>query len=253
MPHLFKGTVWREIVKFYNKCDRVFTPTQEMKKQLEDKGARNVHLWSRGIRRDLFNPEKRSLELRKKWGAENKTIILFSGRFVKYKDLEIVKEVYQKMMKENRNDVLFVLLGSGPMEVELRKEMPRAVFPGYLHGNDLHEAYASGDIFLFPSTTETFGNVVMEALSSGVPAIVSDEGGCKEIVKLSSAGIVCGAKDVDAFYRACIKLLTDEPLRSKYKDNGIRWCSERSWDEVNTSLLKDFQYLIDMKREGETP
>jgi len=245
---IFETTVWREMIRFYNKCDIVFTPTREMKEQLERKGAHRVEVWSRGIRGDTFSPEKRSEKVREGWGASDKEVILFSGRFVKYKDLDIVRKVYRKVGKSGRKDIKFVLLGSGPMENELKRGMPDAAFPGYLTGKVLSSSYASGDIFIFPSTTETFGNVVQEAISSGLPAIVSDIGGCKEIVEDSGAGIVCKARDADEFYNA-VKLLSDDKvIFNELRNNGIEWSRNRTWKRINQKLIDIFQELIDEKR-----
>jgi glycosyltransferase involved in cell wall biosynthesis len=245
---IFQGTVWREMVRFYNKCDMVFTPTREMKKQLEEKGAKNVSLWSRGIRTDKFDHRKRSDELRDRWRARGRKVILFSGRFVKYKDLDMVVEVYKRFKKDRRKDVLFVLLGSGPMEGDLKESMEGAVFPGYLHDEALFRAYASGDIFLFPSTTETFGNVVLEAMSSGLPCIVSDVGGCQEIIEESNGGLICRAKDVDSFYQACLRLINDTDLYNSFRERCIRWTQNRTWESINNALLDEFIRLIKEKK-----
>jgi glycosyltransferase involved in cell wall biosynthesis len=251
---IFESTVWKKMVQFYNKCDAVFTPTNEMKEQLEKKGARRVEIWSRGIRKDSFDPSKRSDELRRSWGADGKTVVLYSGRFVKYKDLDIVEQVYQDLMENKKKGVKFVLLGSGPMEKELKNKMPDAVFPGYLTGDELHKAYASGDIFLFPSTTETFGNVVQEAISSGLPAVVSDIGGCKEIVIESDAGIVCRAKDADHFSDSVSNLIEDEEYYLALKQKGLIWSKTRTWDSINDKLIEMFYELIGNDNvDGESP
>ena len=233
------------MVRFYNKCDIVFAPTLEMKEQLERKGAKRVELWSRGIRKDMFSPKKRSEEIRESWNAVDRTVVLFSGRFVKYKDLDVVKGIYLKTRKDKRDDMVFVLMGKGPMENELRKEMPDAVFPGYLEGEELSRSYASGDIFLFPSTTETFGNVVQEAIASGLPAIVSDIGGCKEIVESSESGFVCRAKDVKEFYLSIIRLIDDRKLYGSLRNKGLEWSKSRTWESINGSLIRMFEDLVD--------
>jgi len=244
---VFEGTVWREMVKFYNKCDIVFAPTREMMGLLKEKGAKRVELWSRGIRKDSFDPSKRSDLLRKKWGADKKMVILFSGRFVKYKDLDIVAEVYKSLMVERKDQLKFVLLGKGPMENELKERMPDALFPGYLTGEDLSRSYASGDIFIFPSTTETFGNVVQEAISSGLPAVVSDIGGCKEIVEDSKAGFVCEANNTDEFHDAILKLIDDKAEKNRLVENGLEWSRKRTWKSINGRLIDTFNELIEEK------
>jgi glycosyltransferase involved in cell wall biosynthesis len=244
----FEGKVWKEMVKFYNKCDLVFAPTKEMKEQLIDKGAKRVEIWSRGIRKDTFDPSKRSDELRSQWGADGKKVIIYSGRFVKYKDIDIVADIYEELVEKRKENVLFVLLGKGPMEKELKGRMPEAVFPGYLSGGDLSRSYASGDIFLFPSTTETFGNVVQEAIASGLPAIVSNIGGCKEIVEESDAGLVCEAKDIGSFLNAVTELIESDSLMGLLRSNGLKWSLRRTWESINGELIDTFQELIDERR-----
>lgn len=248
---ILEGTVWKEMVKFYNKCDMVFAPTNEMKELLIGKGVKNVKIWSRGIRGDHFGTGKRSEELRRSWGAEGKKVVLYSGRFVKYKDLDIVRRVYEKITDSGRDDILFTLLGSGPMEDELKKKMPKAIFPGYLSGEELYESYATGDLFLFPSTTETFGNVVQEAIASGLPPVVSDIGGCCEIVEMSKVGIICKAKDVDEFTEAVLSLADDDTNRNELKRIGLEWVKTRTWEHINDQMISLYKELID--RKGETP
>lgn len=246
---MLEGAVWRELVRFYNKCDVIFTPTYEMKRLLEGKRINKVEVWSRGIRSDLFHPSQRSDKLREVWGAKGKKVVLYVGRFVKYKELELVTELYRRIRQEGRDDLKFVLVGSGPMEDELKERMEDAVFPGYLHGNELYRSYASGDIFLFPSSTEAFGNVVQEAISSGLPSIVSDKGGCQEIVRESGAGIICKAGDVWSFYEGLIKLSHDTDLYSKCRDKGLSWSKDQTWKKINEKMITKLEDLIEEKRE----
>ncbi|MFO8051566.1 MAG: glycosyltransferase family 1 protein [Thermoplasmatota archaeon] len=244
---ILEGRVWKEIVKFYNKCNVVFAPTNEMKKLLQSKGVKKVEIWSRGIRGDLFSPDKRSKELRRTWGAEGKKVIIYSGRFVKYKDLDTLIGVYDRIKRMRREDIRFVLLGSGPMEEELKERMKDAVFPGYLHGEELYNAYASGDIFLFPSSTETFGNVVQEAIASGLPSVVSNVGGCSEIVNESGAGIICMEKDVNDFTSAVLKLVDNASIRQKLIEKGTSWAEKRTWKYINMKMITFYEKLIEKR------
>lgn len=240
---LFERWAWWIIIRNYNKCHMVYAPTMEVKKLLHDKGAKKVNIWSRGIRVEDFSPEKRSEKVREQWGANGKNVVLYSGRFVKYKNIEMVKAVYNRIQENGRRDVLFVLMGKGPLEYSMKTDMKDAVFPGYLSGEDLTSSYASADIFLFPSTTETFGNVVLEAISSGLPAIVSDRGGCKETVQDSGCGIVCKAKSEEGFYEAVIRLLDDTELRDTFRENGKSWSETRTWDRINNGMIDELEEI----------
>jgi glycosyltransferase involved in cell wall biosynthesis len=161
--------------------------------------------------------------------------------------LDVFLNVYELFKEKGPKDVSFVLAGDGPIRGELESRMPDAHFPGYLHGKDLSEVYASADIFLFPSTTETLGNVVQEALSSGLPAVVSDIGGCKEIVHRSHGGLIAKAKDPYAFYEKCKRLIEDEELYNQKQSNGLKFAEEQKWDKINGKLIEEYKNLVNKR------
>ncbi len=235
---------WDYLVRFYNACDVVLAPNESTKLKLVSKGVRNIELWSRGIDRKLFDPARRSEKLRLSWSAEGKTVFIYAGRFVLYKDIEVVISLYRRFMEEGYGDrVRFVMIGSGPEEERMMRQMPEAVFAGYLTGESLPEAYASGDVFIFPSTTEAFCNVVLEALASGLPSVVSDEGGCMELVKRSRAGFVARAGDVDSFFTACLRLLQDGACLSDMKALGLEFVEDKLWSRINQVLIDRYEKM----------
>ncbi|MBN1279086.1 MAG: glycosyltransferase family 1 protein [Chlorobiaceae bacterium] len=243
------GPVWKYLRWFYNSCDVLFAPNDIVRQNLQRKGIRNVEIWSRGIDREVFHPLRRSEELRREWGAAGRTVFVYAGRFVLYKDIEVVMSVYERFMRDGYGDkVSFVMIGSGPEEAEMRRRMPDAVFTGYLTGTALPEAYACGDVFLFPSTTEAFGNVVLEAFATGLPAVVSDIGGCMELVRKSGAGLVAEAGDVDQFYAHCRNLLEDIRKCAALRQKGLDFADGQSWAVVNGALIDRYLALIERRR-----
>jgi glycosyltransferase involved in cell wall biosynthesis len=242
-----KELLWKYFRDFYNECDAVYAPTRKVAGSLERRGIRDVDLWPRGIHRERFHPRFRSRELRKRWGAEGKKAILFSGRFVWYKGLEIFVRVYGLFKGRRKDDVRFVLLGDGPVRGDLKTRMPDAVFTGYLKGEELSRAYASADILLFPSITETFGNVVLEALASGLPAVVSDIGGCQEVVKDSGGGCVARAEDPVMFFKHCVSLVEDLHLYQSLRENGLRYAEKQAWDSINETIIGKYLELFNSK------
>ncbi|MCU0798429.1 MAG: glycosyltransferase family 1 protein [Candidatus Thermoplasmatota archaeon] len=245
-----KPLLWSYLKHFYNACDIVLAPTKKIEAMLKERGVKRTGLWSRGIHNERYNPSNRSSDFRKKHGIGNEVVYLFSGRFVHYKGLDVLISTYERMMREYGMQIKFLVIGSGPEEHRLKERMPEAVFPGYLTGVDLYEAYASSDIFLFPSTTETFGNVVLEAMASGLPCIVSDKGGCQELVNGSKGGLVSISDDVDSFVENCKRLLNDLTLRYELKNNAIEFSKTRSWDVINCDLLIKYDYII-KKNNGQ--
>jgi glycosyltransferase involved in cell wall biosynthesis len=238
------GPLWRYFDWFYNQSEVVLAPTGNTALYLQDHNIKRVKLWPRGIHLSKYNPSFRSQALRKRWEAKNRTVILYSGRFVWYKDLDTVIRVYQLFQKQMPGEAVFVLAGDGPIKKELQTRMPQAFFPGYLTGKKLSEVYASADILLFPSCTEAFGNVVLEALASGVPAVVSDIGGCKEIVGKASAGFVVHAKNHRQFYKSCRSLILNQDLYKAFQTNGLLYARRQNWKSINRIVIDEYSRIL---------
>jgi len=240
------GFAWRYLTWFYNQCDLVLAPNESVRLKLESHQINHVAIWSRGVDKALFDPSRRSMQLRAAWKATGKTVILYTGRFVVYKDIEVVMQLYRRFMQREYADrVKFVMIGSGPEEAEMKRRMPEAIFTGYLTGEELPVAYASGDIFLFPSTTEAFCNVALEALASGLPAVVSDAGGCREIVRRSAGGMVAHEGDVDDFYSTCVALLGDAAKYQELQANALAFAEKQSWAAINGAVIALYQKLVE--------
>ncbi|MCP5107989.1 MAG: glycosyltransferase family 1 protein [bacterium] len=236
-------SVWRFFKWFYNESRVVLAPSETMIHRLEAHHIQSIRLWSRGIHSDKYNPSFRSQSLRALWGAVDKKVILYCGRFVWYKDLETFIRVYEQFKEHGPGNVKFVLAGDGPIRDELERRMPDAVFTGYLHGEELSRVYAASDIFLFPSSSEAFGNVVLEALSSGLPAVVSDVGGCREIVEKSGAGLVVKAGNAALFYESCKLLLENPLLYRRFRRSGLKYAADRSWVKINRRVIDEYRRL----------
>jgi len=237
---------WKYLTWFYNNCDIVLAPNESVRLKLAGYAIQNIEIWSRGVDKELFDPIRRSEKLRSAWNATGRSVIVYAGRFVLYKDIEVVMRVYDRFMQgEYADRVRFVMIGSGPEEEAMRRRMPEAVFTGYLTGEELPEAYASGDIFLFPSTTEAFCNVALEALASGLPVVVSDVGGCRDIADRSTGGVVVHEGSVCDFYANCLELLDNSPLYQEMRASGLAYAESQSWSSVNGFVIRRYQELVD--------
>src|SRR5207244_6373069 len=150
-----------------------------------------------------------------KFGASNGQVrLLYVGRISREKDLDVLADAYRRLRAEDLPVRLFVV-GHGPYAEAFAESLPEAFFTGYLTGKELATAYASADIFVFPSTTDTFGNVIIEAQASGVPVVVSDSGGPKELVEDKANGLITRSHDVDDFTSAIRTLVTDPAVRER--------------------------------------
>jgi glycosyltransferase involved in cell wall biosynthesis len=183
----------------------------------------------RGLDTDLFNPARRDLMFWPRSGVNGREVrLLYVGRISREKDLDVLAAAYKKI-RDTGQPVKLYLVGDGPYAEALAEALPDAVFLGYLTGEKLAKAYASADVFVFPSTTDTFGNVILEAQASGLPVIVSNLGGPKELVHDGRTGIITKAHDVEDFARAIDKITRDSGLRARMGRDARQQVVDRSW------------------------
>jgi glycosyltransferase involved in cell wall biosynthesis len=238
------GALWQWMRWFYNRCDVVLPPSQATLVELQERGFKNVRLWSRGIDCQLFSPAKRDVALRSVLGADDDTpLLLMVSRLVKEKDLAELVEL-DRILRNRGLKYRLALVGKGPFAKELQSKLPEAVFAGYLPIEDLTRWYASADIFVFPSTTETFGNVVQEAMASGLATVVANSGGPAGIVEDGVTGAICRPNDPGDMADKVAELLGDPDLRVRYAENGRRAAEARHWDAINNGLTREYEALL---------
>jgi glycosyltransferase involved in cell wall biosynthesis len=240
---------WRLARSFYSRMNTVYAPTEIAAREFRRRGLDNIKIWSRGIDLGQYRPGFRQKSYRDALAGGRPTVILYAGRFVPYKDIGVLADVYDSFHGDAERRARFVLAGSGPEEEALRRRMPEAVFAGYLHGDALARIYANSDLLLFPSPTESFGNVVLEALASGTPAVVADRGGCQEIIAQSEAGLIARSGDARDFYRKCLMLIEDRSLYDRMRRRGLEYAQGRSWDVIVGWLVKELTSQAAKKAE----
>jgi glycosyltransferase involved in cell wall biosynthesis len=199
--------------RFHNRADATIVPTAELADHLEASGFRNVRLLRRAVDTRLFDPSRRDAALRREWGlGERDLAVIHVGRVAPEKNLDLAVAAFRAIQTRHPS-ARFVLVGDGPARRPLGEAHPDFVFAGMRHGADLARHYASGDLFLFPSLSETFGNVTLEALASGVPVVAYDYGAAREYLRDAGAGISVARGDRDAFVAAASSI-ADEILRT---------------------------------------
>ena len=227
-----ESVAWRYMHWFYGQLDTVFVNSEEYRQSWINRGLDPVKLkiLPRGLDTELFNPARRDPAFWEKYGvATNGEVrLLYVGRISREKDLDVLANAYRRLRDEGLSVQLFVV-GHGPYSQALSETLPDAVFTGYLTGVELASAYASADVFAFPSTTDTFGNVIIEAQASGVPVVVSDSGGPKELVDDKTNGLVTKSHDVEDFTRAIRALIVDPALRERMGGCARQSVVDRSW------------------------
>lgn len=240
---LLAPALWFLFRRLYNRMNLVTTPSKEIAEELVQHGVRHVETLPWGTDLKLFNPKKFSESWRNHIlaGKEGK-IILTASRLTWEKNLKILAEAY-RLLRSSDDKFAMVVAGSGPAAEGFKKLMPGAIFLGHLDSSALAEAYASSDIFLFPSATETFGNVTLEAMASGAVPIVADAGGSKSLVENGANGLVAQSGDAKAFYLHALTLLKNSQKLKLLRSAGIKFAQDYSWDKVFDRMFSQYQKL----------
>jgi phosphatidylinositol alpha 1,6-mannosyltransferase len=210
--------------RFYSLAKVLFAPNDELCRMLEDTTHRPCHLMQRGVDTALFSPAHRTRP------ADDPTLVLgFVGRLSVEKNVALLPVIARELTALTQRPVRFLIIGQGAEEQALKAALPSAHFAGVLRGQELANAYANMDLMVFPSHTDTFGNVVLEALASGVPAIVTPDGGPKYIVRDQQTGYIAQ----DAEFAQSIATLINDPARLAQMRIAARTYAETcTWDAV---------------------
>jgi glycosyltransferase involved in cell wall biosynthesis len=234
--HLVEGMQRR----FYSGLAEIYAPSESMARVLREGGySDNVRIWSRGVDHHLFRPEARDPAWRGGLGLGDEPTILFVARLVLEKGLDILAAVAAGLTAAGvRHRILVV--GDGPARGWIEERLPGAIFTGFLTGADLARAYASADIFFNPSVTETFGNVTLEAMASGLAVVAARAPGTLSLVEDGANGLLIAPRDVDGFARALATYATDPDLRHAAGREGRRRAQPYDWDRVNDALIERY-------------
>ena len=225
-------TLW-----FYRKARMLFAPNPELVCLLESRAGRPAHLMVRGVDITLFSPNRRAREDDELGIGE--LVIGHVGRLSAEKNVRMLADLERLLMEEGIANYRFLVVGEGVERAWLREHLRRADLPGLLRGVPLAEAYAEMDVFVFPSETDTYGNVTTEALASGVPAIVSAHGGPKFLVREGVDGFV--AADAAGFARALMTLYRDRQLLARMKQQAREAAERKPWPAVFESIYENYE------------
>jgi len=233
---------WPYLRWFHNSGLRTFVPSGVVARELEAHGVRGVRVWGRGVELDRFHPRFRSADCRARLGANDGTLLVaYVGRLAPEKGIDVALAGMRLALERQPGRVVFALAGDGPAEARCRASAPPGtVFTGRLVGRALSEFYASADVLVFPSLTETFGNVVLEAMASELALIAPDEGATTELAT-SERALQFPARDPAALAACVERLLHDDSLRRRLAAAALAEARERTWDRVFDRLLADYR------------
>ncbi|MFN7572786.1 MAG: glycosyltransferase family 4 protein [Betaproteobacteria bacterium] len=230
--------------KFHNRCDSTMVPTERLAAELRALRFAGVTVVGRGVDRARFDPSSRSAELRRAWRAEDDTpVALYVGRLAPEKNLGLVLEAYAAM-RGARPDTRLVLVGDGPERAALQARCPQAIFAGMRHGTALAQHYASADVFLFASLTETYGNVTAEALASGLAVVAFDHAAAGQLIRDGSNGRLAPPADRAAFVACARELAADDGLRARLRAQAGASVRDAGWEAVAAQVEAHWLALL---------
>ena len=234
--------------RLYNKCEEIYAPSESMAALLREQGMNpNVRIWSRGIDKGLFNPARRDMAWRRSLGiGDAEVVILFVGRLVLEKGLDTFADTLKELDRRGvRYRALFV--GAGPAREWIEERAPQGIFTGFLGGEDLARAYASADIMFNPSSTETFGNVTLEAMASGLPVVAARATGSTSLVEDGVNGRLTRPDCIKESADALEHYLQDADARRAAGEAGRKKARPFDWEAINEGLL---QRYLSVARSG---
>lgn len=234
--------------RFYRRCDALVAPSESMAQVLRDQRMNyDIDIWSRGVDRDLFNPSLRSLDWRRSLGiGDDEIVIGFHSRLVMEKGLDVFSDTIDELRRKG-SQFRVLVVGDGPARGWLEARLPQAVFAGFMAGPDLGKAVASMEVLFFPSTTETFGNVSLEAMACGLPVVAAAATGSQNLVDSGTSGRLIPPGAVHQFAEALRGYIESPALRAEHGAAGERRSRDFSWDQINQVVADTYLRLIRLK------
>lgn len=242
---LFEKLGQRYMRNFYNRVARVYPPSESMAEIIRSEGqSQQVEVWARGVDSELFSPARRDMAWRRRLGiADDEIAISFAGRLVKEKNTAIYMRVMNALTARGLK-VKPLVIGDGPEMAAMQAGLRNGVFAGFLHGEELARAYASSDIFFFPSESETFGNVTLEAMASGLPAVNAIASGSNSLVVEGETGHLVSARDEAGLAAKLDMLVMDGELRRRMGAAARARALTFSWDHILSGLLDSYRRVL---------
>lgn len=232
---------------FHNKTDCTIVPTVEQQQSLQHAGYKNVEVVSRGVNTELFHPRKRSNDLRQQWGADFDTpVVIVVSRLAAEKNLHVVINAFEQMQGVI-GDAKLVMVGDGPIRAVLQKQYPNVLFAGMRTGEDLAAHYASGDVFLNASVTETYGNVTVEAMASGLAVLAYDYASARQHIRHDVNGLLAPFNDTTAFFEQAVALIQIPDRIQRLRNRARQSVEQLLWKTVMAQLEYVLSDIVDSR------
>ena len=234
--------------RFYRRCDALLVPAESMAAVLRaQRMNRNIAIWTRGIDREQFNPDRRDIEWRRGLGiADDEMVVAFLGRVVMEKALDVFADTIDELTARGVRHRAIVI-GEGPARPWFEERMPSGIFLGHREGADLARALASADVFLNPSVTEAFGNVTLESMACRLPVVAAEATGTTSLVRDGETGVLAEPGDAGAFADALQAYAEQPELRGRHGEAGLTFAQTQDWDHINSAVVKTYLRAIERR------
>ena len=250
---LLHRSIDRYLRNLHNKTLATMVPTQAMQQELHLRGYKNTKIVSRGVEIDLFSPAKRSESLRQEWGVRDHDLVLMHvGRIAKEKNIAVLIAAYRAILAKHASTKL-VLVGDGPLRKALEQSCPEAIFAGVQKHESLARYYASADVFLFPSVTETFGNVVTEALASGLAVVSFARAAALELIRHNDSGVLATQEDQAHFVEASLNMVSNMAAMHNMRQAAVASVAHLRWSAVVDSFVRTLEDAKENHRQKYYP
>jgi glycosyltransferase involved in cell wall biosynthesis len=246
--HWLEPVIRAILRRFYRRCDAIVVPAESTASILRAQRMNSdISIWTRGVDRDQFNPERRDMGWRKAHGIPaNFMLIAFLGRIVMEKGLDEFADAIDALAARKVAHKVLVI-GEGPARGWFEERLPDAVFAGQLVGAELGQALASADVLLNPSITEAFGNVTLEAMACGLPVVAAIATGATNLVRDGETGVLVQPGDTDGYADALTAYARDPALRARHGEAGLAFAKTMDWDQINRAVMKVYQRVIERR------
>lgn len=240
--------------RFYHRCDAIVCASDSFADVLRAQNMNDdITIWSRGVETDIFNPARRSLDWRRSLGiADTDVVVGFFSRLVLEKGLDVVADAVGELRRRNVPHRVLIV-GKGPARESFAEKVPDAIFTGYLTGADLGRAVASMDMLFFPSVTETFGNVTLEAMASGIPVVGADATGTSSLVHDGVTGRLISPRDIAGYADALQHYVDNPQARQAAGAAGLKASEAYSWDAINAVVAATYLRIIEGRSLKKAP
>ncbi|WP_159885847.1 glycosyltransferase family 4 protein [Paenibacillus puerhi] len=236
--------LWKYMMWFHQDCRRIYVPSESCRQHLHEQGLKRLEIWPRGVEPEKFRPTAdRDRILASRNISPGKFVLLYVGRLAPEKSVDVLMRTFEQLPAAVRAGSHLIVAGDGPLYKPLTERYggeADITFTGFEQGEALGELYAAADVFLFPSTTETFGNVVLEAMASGTPVIGAAAGGVADTIGHGRTGWLCEPGNIADFVEAVCRMYADRALSAELAREALSYSRRQSWDSIFSRLYASF-------------